>query len=347
MNVNITEIYTIFCGFPINFIEKMQERAIFTPIMNKNIITKHIAELEKYGIRSAAVAAGVFDGVHRGHLQVLRAMLRLARITGSTPCVLTFSPHPRSVLAGKQAPKLILPKEEKYRLLFEAGAQAIVELEFTKEFAALAPEEFLRQCLHAGNVRMSGLCVGNAWRFGAGAAGSCETIAAMAEKEDFLFTPVPELMLDDRVVSSTRIRHAISTGAVDAARRMLGRRPSVYGTIVHGMGLAGPVLGFPTANVEINAGLIPAYGVYAVYIMVDGIAYQGAANVGVAPTIRKEEDPKPKFEVHIPDFSGDLYGKTVKVELVRHIRPEMKFNSVDELKAQMAIDLTAVKNCLA
>ena len=324
----------------------MQERAIFTPIMDKMIITKHIAELEKYGIRSVAVAAGVFDGVHRGHLQVLRAMLRMSETTGAVPCVLTFSPHPRSVLAGKQAPELLLPKEEKYRLLFEAGAQGIVEQEFTKEFAALAPEAFLHQFLHAGNVRIQGLCVGNTWRFGAGAAGSCETIAKMAQKENFLFTPVPELMLNDRVVSSTRIRHAISIGAVDAARKMLGRRPAVYGNIVHGMGLAGPVLGFPTANVEVSAGLIPAYGVYAVYILVDGVAYPGAANVGVAPTIRKEDDPKPKFEVHILNFSGDLYGKNVKVELVRHIRPEKKFHSVDELKAQMAEDLNQIKNCL-
>ena len=324
----------------------MPERAIFTPIMKKNLITKHIAELEKYGINSVAVAAGVFDGVHRGHLQVLRAMLKLAESTGATPCVLTFSPHPRSVLAGKQAPKLILPKEEKYNLLFEAGAEVIVEQEFTREFAALAPEEFLKQCLHAGNVRMRGLSVGNTWRFGAGAAGSCETISNMAQKEDFIFTPVPELMLDGRVVSSTRIRHAISIGAVDAARRMLGRRPAVYGEIVHGLGLAGPALGFPTANVDISAGLIPAYGVYAVYMIVDGAVYPGVANVGVAPTVRKEDNPKPKFEVHLPDFSGDLYGKTVKVELVRHIRPEKKFGSFDELKAQMAVDLQIAKECL-
>lgn len=324
----------------------MTERAIFTPIMKREIITKHIAELEKYGIRSVAVAAGVFDGVHRGHLQVLRAMLRQATVTGATPCVLTFSPHPRSVLAGKQAPKLLLPKDEKYHLLFEAGAEAVVELEFTKEFASLAPEEFLRQCLHAGNVRMAGLCVGNAWRFGAKAAGSCETIAKMAEQESFLFTPVPELLLDDRVVSSTRIRHAISVGAVDTARKLLGRRPAVYGEIVHGMGLAGPVLGFPTANVDISAGVIPAYGVYAVYIIVDGIVYPAVANVGVAPTIRKEDAPKPKFEVHIPNFSGDLYGKQVKAELVSHIRPEKKFNSIDELKLQMAEDLKKAEQLL-
>ena len=342
----IQGIYTISCPFSIIFIENFQDRAIFTPIMKKMILTKQIAELEKYGIRSVSVAAGVFDGVHRGHLQVLRAMLKTAETTGSTPAVLTFSPHPRSVLAGKHAPKLILPKEEKYRLLQDAGAKAIVELEFTKAFAALSPQEFLQQCLHAGKVSMKGLAVGNAWRFGAGASGSCADIMEMAEKEHFLFTPVPELMLDDRVVSSTRIRHAISIGAVDAARKMLGRRPAVYGTVVHGMGLAAPVLGFPTANVDVSAGLIPAYGVYAVYLLVDGAVYPGAANVGVAPTIRKEEAPKPKFEVHLPGFSGDLYGKQVKVELVRHIRQEQKFDSVDALKAQMANDLEQVKKYL-
>ena len=314
--------------------------------MKNLIITKQIADLESCGIYSVSVAAGVFDGVHRGHLQVLRAMLKTAEITSSVPCVLTFSPHPRSVLPGKHPPKLILPKEEKYRLLQEAGAEAIVELEFTREFAALSPKAFLEQCLHAGNVSMKGLAVGNAWRFGAGAAGSCADIAGMAKQEHFLFTPVPELMLDNRVVSSTRIRHAISIGAVDAARKMLGRRPAVFGTVVHGMGLAAPVLGFPTANVAVSAGLIPAFGVYAVYLLVDGVVYPGAANVGVAPTIRKEDAPEPKFEVHIPGFSGDLYGKNVKVELVRHIRPEQKFNSIDALKAQMTEDLKQVKLCL-
>ena len=316
------------------------------PIMKRQIITSNIASLEKYGIKSVSVAAGVFDGVHRGHLQVLRAMLRLSAVTGATPCVLTFSPHPRSVITGKHAPKLLLPKEEKYRLLFEAGAEAIVEQNFTKEFAALAPEDFLHQCLHAGNVRMKGLSVGSSWRFGAGAAGSCETIAAMAEKENFHFIPVPELMLDDRVVSSTRIRHAVSIGAVDAARKMLGRRPSVYGTVVHGMGLAGSVLGFPTANIDVSAGLIPAFGVYAVYIIIGDVVYPGAANVGIAPTVRNELKPKPKFEVHILGFSGDLYGKTVKVELVRHIRQEIKFASLDELRSQMSLDLEQIRKCL-
>ena len=340
------EIYTIFCGFPINFIEKFRYRAIFTPIMNRFTVVKHIAELEKYGIRSAAVAAGVFDGVHLGHQQVLRAMLQIADLTGSAPVVLTFSPHPRSVLSGKKAPVLLLPKEEKYRLLHDAGAEAVVELNFTKEFAALSPECFLRQCLHSGNVAMKGLAVGSGWRFGAGAAGSCSDILEISQKEQFLFIPVPELQMDGEIVSSTRIRAAVSCGDLESARKMLGRSPAVYGTVVHGMGLAGPVLGFPTANVELSAGVIPAFGVYAVFIHVDGTIYPGAANVGVAPTIRKEAAPLPKFEVHIPDFSGDLYGKFVQVELIRRIRPEQKFDSPESLKKQMKLDLEQVRKCL-
>ena len=307
--------------------------------MNSGIIVKQIEEMEQFGIRSVTVAAGVFDGVHRGHLQVLRAMLRISAQTDSVPCVLTFSPHPRSVLPGKTTPAMILPEEEKYRLLFAAGAKAIVVQEFTREFAALAPEDFLRKMLQSGNITMKGLTVGNSWRFGAGASGTCETIMKFAGKETLQFIPVPELMLEGRVVSSSGIRNAISSGAIDTARKMLGRRPALFGKVVHGLGLAGKVLGFPTANIQLANGIFPAYGVYAVYILVNGTVYPAVANAGVAPTVREEDDPKPKLEVHIPGFSGDLYDTEVKVELVRKIRPEQKFNGLDELKKQMAADL--------
>ena len=182
--------------------------------MNRNRIirTESLRDLSRYGITKAAAAIGVFDGVHRGHQKVLATLREIAQRTNSTPVVITFHPHPRSVLTPGAAPSLLYPQEEKLRLLRLYGAEAVVVIPFTQEFAALSPDQFLDQSLHSGTVKLTGVCVGRAWRFGAKAAGSYVDLERRAKLDRFVFSPVDEVTFGDGVVSSTEIRKAVAGG---------------------------------------------------------------------------------------------------------------------------------------
>ena len=317
--------------------------------MNRKQIlcTESLRELERHGIRQTAAAISVFDGVHRGHQKVLETLLDIAETTHSVPVVITFRPHPRSVLTPESAPPMLLPPEEKLRLLHAYGAQAIVTIPFTKEFAALSPDEFLDQCLHSGTVRLTGVCVGSAWKFGAKAAGSSADLKRRAKQDGFLFRPVDEVRYGDRIVSSTEIRKAVAEGDLQTASAMLKRNYRLFGTVEHGLGLAGRMLGAPTANLHLEAGVLPPFGVYAVYAETpEGERLPGIVNIGIAPTVRKEENPAPKVEVHIFGRSLDLYGKRLAVELVSNVRREKRFQSLEELRTQIHADIAAAAELL-
>lgn len=317
--------------------------------MNRNQIlcTESLRELERHEIRQTAAAIGVFDGVHRGHQKVLETLLDIAETTHSVPVVITFRPHPRSILTPESAPPMLLPPEEKLRLLHAYGAQAIVTIPFTKEFAALSPDEFLDQCLHSGTVRLTGVCVGSAWKFGAKAAGSSADLKRRAKQDGFLFRPVDEVRYGDRIVSSTEIRKAVAEGNLQTASAMLKRNYRLFGIVEHGLGLAGRMLGAPTANLHLEAGVLPPFGVYAVYAETpEGERLPGIVNIGIAPTVRKEENPAPKVEVHIFGRSIDLYGKRLAVELVSNVRREKRFQSLEELRAQIHADIAAAAELL-
>lgn len=318
--------------------------------MNRNRIirTDNLKSLSRFGINKAAAAIGVFDGVHRGHQKVLKTLLGIAERSHAVPVAVTFTPHPKRVLHPEMAPSLLFPEEEKIQLLARYGAQAVVTIPFTREFASLSPDHFLDQCLHSGTVRLTGVCVGQSWRFGANAAGSALDLERRAHLDHFIFEPVEEVRFGPLVVSSTEIRKAIAAGDLDGARAMLGRSYMLFGAVEHGMGLAGKLLGAPTANLHLEAGVLPPFGVYAVYAgPEDGSARDpGIVNIGIAPTIRKEEHPRPKVEVHIFNKSLDLYGKRLAVELVTRVRPEQKFDSLDALRAQIQTDIAAADRLL-
>ena len=242
---------------------------------------------------------------------------------------------------------MLLPPEEKLRLLHAYGAQAIVTIPFTKEFAALSPDEFLDQCLHSGTVRLTGVCVGSAWKFGAKAAGSSADLKRRAKQDGFLFRPVDEVRYGDRIVSSTEIRKAVAEGDLQTASAMLKRNYRLFGTVEHGLGLAGRMLGAPTANLHLEAGVLPPFGVYAVYAETpEGERLPGIVNIGIAPTVRKEENLAPKVEVHIFGRSLDLYGKRLAVELVSNVRREKRFQSLEELRTQIHADIAAAAELL-
>lgn len=318
--------------------------------MNRNRIirTESLRDLSRYGITKAAAAIGVFDGVHRGHQKVLATLREIAQRTNSTPVVITFHPHPRSVLTPGAAPSLLYPQEEKLRLLRLYGAEAVAVIPFTQEFAALSPDQFLDQSLHSGTVKLTGVCVGRAWRFGAKAAGSYVDLERRAKLDRFVFSPVDEVTFGDGVVSSTEIRKAVAGGDLASAAEMLGRSYTLFGKVEHGLGLAGKVLGAATANLHLDAGVLPPFGVYAVRAGDEAGTerFPGIVNIGIAPTIRHEEHPAPKVEVHIFGRSLDLYGKRLAVELAANVRREKKFASLDELRAQIQTDIAAADKLL-
>ncbi len=307
-----------------------------------------IGELSPCGISSAVVAIGVFDGVHRGHQRLLTELLAMAKTLSADPVVMTFFPHPRQLLTANPPP-LLLPPEEKIRLLYRFGAKAVVTVGFTREFASLSPTEFLKRCLFSGPVAIRGICVGSKWRFGAHAGGDSRFLEHKAETRGFRFAAVDELCTDrGTVISSTAIRAAISEGKLREAEEMLGRRYSLFGTVEKGYRVASGKLGSPTANLKIRAGVLPLFGVYAAFAHLNGCRYPAAVNIGTSPTFRNQYgNIAPRIEIHILEgFKANLYGHSLELELVEFIRPEREFADPEELKQQIARDVGQVTGVL-
>jgi riboflavin kinase/FMN adenylyltransferase len=303
--------------------------------------------LGRHGLRRVAAAVGVFDGVHRGHLHLLAELMTMARDVHAEPVALTFHPHPREILHPREPIMLLVSREKKLALLHAAGIRAVVTLPFTRAFAALPPEEFLQSCLSAPQVTLSGLCVGSRWRFGADGAGDAATVDTYARCGHFAFRAVPELMLDDRVVSSTAIRRAVTGGLLEDAAAMLGRPYGIEGIVESGQQIAGSVLNCPTANIDVHHGIVPPAGVYAGYAVLGGKRQPAAIAIGAAPTFHHHLTDRPIIEVHILDFSGNLYGKSLEIEFVRYLREERCFATPEMLRAQIARDLAAIRQILA
>ena len=223
------------------------------------------AALADHDVRDVVFAVGTFDGLHRGHVAVIRAMLDESRRLNATPAVLTFRPHPRAVLTPDNPPPLLMSPERKLDILASLGVKAVVTLPFTKEFAALSPEDFLTRCLVSGSVRVRGVCAGSMWRFGARGAGDAAFLEKRAAELGFVFRAVPELRDKNGIVSSTKIREALAAGDVAFASSPLTRARETAERIAEGMGLAGaPVptdarLGNESFFYEDNAKVLAAF----------------------------------------------------------------------------------------
>jgi riboflavin kinase/FMN adenylyltransferase len=286
----------------------------------------------------AAVAVGNFDGVHRGHQEVLREAMKEARRKGLPMLVLTFDPHPAVVL-GRAAPETLTALPRKAELLRREGVDRVVVKTFDKAFAAFSPERFVTELLVSRlGARM--VVVGRNFRFGHGRAGDFATLEALGRTSGFEVRAF-DLHGDDRgPFSSTRVRQALAGGDVDDANTVLGRFHAFSGVVTRGEG-RGRTLGFPTANLDEVVEMVPRDGVYAV--VVDELAPDGARalargvmNVGVRPTV--SASPRRTQEVHLFDVDRDLYGASLRVHVVERIRDERKFASVDELRARIADD---------
>ena len=286
------------------------------------------------------IAAGVFDGFHLGHRAVIDRAIAGARAAGGTPVVATFDPHPAAVLRPGSAPPLLTSTRHKIRLLADAGIAHVLVLGFDAAFAAQPPEIFI-QALADACRPLREICVGEDWAFGKDRAGNLSLLTVLGKKLSFTATGHLPVIVDGKAVSSTAIRAAVESGALAEAARLLGREFSVLGTVIEGRRL-GRTLGFPTANVRPESEQLPPNGVYAVRVLIDGKSHAGIANVGVRPTVSNEGVQR-LVEVHLFDFSGDLYDCDIEVFFGRFVRPEQKFPDLDALRAQIASDVASVR----
>jgi riboflavin kinase/FMN adenylyltransferase len=315
-------------------------------------------------LKGAVVAIGNFDGVHRGHRALIAEAKVQAEARKSPLAVLSFEPHPQEFFkalrkesglspAGPECFRLT-PLRAKARLLSELGVDALFALSFDAEMAQRTPQEFVSQVL-LDALGISGVVVGRDFEFGKGRAGNLATLSYMGEAEGFSVTAFDTVTAHssqeeggDEKISSTLIRKMLREARPEEAARLLGHWWAVEARVEHG-DARGREMGFPTANMHLGHCLAPAFGVYAVRVSIldnDRVVsrHDGVANFGIRPMYQVNV---PLMETHLLDFEGDLYGKYLSVELIRYIRPEAKFPSLDALIAQIAEDAAKAREILA
>lgn len=310
--------------------------------INNELNVSSLGELLNHGIKRVSIAIGVFDGVHRGHQLLLEKLVKMAEKNDSVPIAMTFYPHPRAILNPQSPPPLLISPAKRISLLHKYGMKAVVTLSFSKSFAEQSPNEFINSCLHSANLDICGLCVGSNWRFGAKGAGSVDLLLDMAQKEKFDFAAVEEYVMNGDIVSSTSIRRAIASGKLAEADDMLGRNYTLAGIVERGYQDATNKLEHPTANIDIQYGVMPPCGVYAGRAMIEGKLRTAAINIGTAPTFDRPGEKRIRLEAHFIDYDGDVYGKLIEVELLEYLREERCFRSPVELKAQIEQDLKRI-----
>lgn len=284
-----------------------------------------------------AVAIGNFDGVHLGHARLLEACVAAARKASIVPAALSFDPHPAAVVSPRGAPPRIQTRASQKRRLREIGIGELVHLRFDESVARLSPLQFVEEALIEG-VRAARVVVGHGFRFGAGRAGDVATLRTLGEGR-FETIEVDTVLDEGERVSSSRIRASLNGGDLAAVERFLGRPYEIEGRVVHG-DHRGRAIGFPTANVDMDGVSALLRGVYVAdgHIDDEAVARRAAVNLGVRPTFGGEE---PRLEAHFPGFTGDLYGRSLRLILKGRLREERRFDSIDDLKAQVGADVQA------
>ena len=280
------------------------------------------------------VALGNFDGFHLGHQAVVGRAVSRARAEGRPALVATFDPHPVRYFKPDTPPFRLTTLDQREALFAAAGADAMVVFRFDRELASLSAEAFVTERLVEA-LRVGGVVTGEDFTFGRGKTGDAVLMAELGRRFGFSDDTVGPVALDGETVSSTRIREALKAGDPRAAARLLTRPFAIRGVVQHG-DKVGREIGYPTANLDLGHYLRSKYGIYAVRgRLADGRVLDGAANLGVRPTF---DPPKELLEPYFFDFSGDLYGQVIEVELVEFLRPEARFEGLEPLKAQMATD---------
>jgi riboflavin kinase/FMN adenylyltransferase len=285
--------------------------------------------------RPTVVTLGVFDGLHLGHQLIVRTVVERASQVGAVPTVITFDPHPRTVLHPESSPPLLQTLDQKVEAFGVLGIQQTIVIRFTKEFSLQPARDFLRDTirdrLHAREVYL-----GRGFAFGHNREGNITLLRQVSRELGFLADEVPEVRLRGQRVSSSRIRQLLADGRVNLARRMLGRPYGVEGRVEHGSE-RGHQLGFPTANLHPQNRVIPRNGVYVTGTLIDGTWRRSVTNIGVRPTFGAAEEPS--LETFVLNWSGDLYGDVLRIRFLYRLRDEKRFDSVTHLTAQIQRDV--------
>ena len=290
--------------------------------------------------KGCVATIGSFDGVHLGHQAILRQLIQVAREQNLPAVVIVFEPQPHEFFAGDKAPARLMRMREKLEALWAAGVDKVLCLHFNQELRSLSAEQFIDRVLVQG-LAIKHLVVGDDFRFGCDRKGDFALLQIKGAELGFEVTDTHTLEIDGKRVSSTRIRHLLEAGDFAEAEKLLGKPYGIYGRVVYGKQL-GRQLGVPTANVDLRRYRSPLHGVFAVTaIFKDGTQVQGVANIGVRPTVNGLK--KPLLEVHLFNFSRDIYGVVIDVVFRHKLRDEQKFASLDELKAQLQTDISQAK----
>jgi len=307
---------------------------------------KIYSSIEEFkNVERPIVTTGTFDGVHFGHRKIIDRLKDLAQSCNGETVLLTFSPHPRMVLfPDDQDLKLLNTIEEKKQLLEKAGVQHLIIHQFTKKFSRISSINFVRDIL-VNEINTHKLVIGYNHHFGRNREGSFEHLQKFASVYGFEVEEIPVQLLDNVGVSSTKIRKALFHGDVDKAAEYLGYQYELSGTVVKGSAI-GRSIGFPTANLDLSdeKKILPADGVYAVWVIVDKITYRGMMNIGKKPTLNSQIRT---LEIHLLDFDQYIYNNQIKIKFVKRIRDEIAFSELIELKEQLEKDRTHISALLS
>ena len=298
------------------------------------IIIRGINRIKKY--KGAVVALGVFDGVHRGHRNILQGAVRIAHKINGKAIALTFSPHP-------QHKESLYSLEHRLRLIGELGVEVCIVVNFTRRFANIPAWDFITEIL-VKKIGASFVCAGKNFHFGRKAGGDYRLLKKGAKRYNFKLKAFDVVKSGSFAISSTAIRKLIKSAKIKKAQKLLGRRVSILGTVIKGTRL-GRLLGFPTANINPHHEVIPASGIYAVEIIFCRKVYDGICYIGSRPTILAK-NKSIHVEVHIFNFHKNIYGKTLEIQFVKMIRADQKFSCIRDLTLQIQKDVISCHKIL-
>jgi riboflavin kinase / FMN adenylyltransferase len=294
------------------------------------------------GLPHPVATIGNFDGLHLGHARLIWDLVQRAASVQGTPVVVTFHPHPLQVLAPENAPRQIQTLRQKLEVMEALGIQFVAVIPFTRDFARMSARDFAVDILWK-KLGIKEIYVGPNFAFGRRREGSFNLLKEIGAEKGFLVGRIHQVHFRGNRVSSTAVRQALIAGQVSLARRLLGRPPALEGEIIHGDAI-GTGIGVPTANLRTVNELMPRYGVFATRMTVEGRRYQGVTNIGLRPTVASEGSGSgPSIETHLLDYSGDLYGRKARLELLLFLREERRFADKRMLADQISKDIARAR----